>query len=72
MGHYSPSYVDLLFVIEVDKHAPCQLGVVVSNDHVHDPLPVYDFFDELDCCLRASCSYKLGLDLLGELIDHDK
>jgi hypothetical protein len=63
----APSYVDLLFVIEVDKCAPCELGAVVNNDHAHDPILVYDFFDELNCCLRASCSNRLGLNPLGEL-----
>ena len=72
VGHCSPSYIDLLFITEVDKRAPCELGAVVSNDCVHDPIPVYDFFDELDCRLRASCSYRLGLDPLHEFADHDK
>ena len=48
MGHYSPSYIDLLFITEPDKHAPCELDAIVSKDRVHDPILVYDFFDELD------------------------
>ena len=48
------------------------MGAVVGDDHVHDPIPVYNLLVELDCHLRASCSYRLGLNLLGELVDHDK
>ena len=72
MGHYSPSYVDLLFITEVDKCASHELGAIVSDDHVHDPIPVYNLLDELNCRLRASCSYRLGLNPLGELVDHGK
>jgi D-serine dehydratase len=42
MSHCSPSYVDMLFITNVDKSAPCELSVVVGDDHVHDPIPVYN------------------------------
>ena len=32
VGHCGPSYIDLLFVIEVDKHASRELGAVVGDD----------------------------------------
>jgi hypothetical protein len=72
MGHYSPSYVDLLFIIEVDKHASHELGAILGNDHVHDPILVYNLLDELNRSLRANRSYKFGLNPLGELVNHDK
>ena len=71
MSHCSPSYVDLLFITEVDKSAPCELGAIVGNDRVHDPIPVDNLLDELDRCLQASCSSSLSLDSLGELVNHD-
>ena len=51
VGYCSPSYIDLLFVAKVDKCASHELGVIIYNDGIHDPIPLYDFFDELDCCL---------------------
>jgi hypothetical protein len=59
-------------VTEVDKLAPSELGAIVGNDHVHDPIPVYYLLDELDCCLGGGFDYRLGLDPLGELLDHNK
>ena len=48
MSYRCPSYIDLLFIIEVDKCASHELGAIVYDDCIHDPLPMYDFFDELD------------------------
>ena len=72
MGYCSPSYIDLLFITEVDKHVSYELGAVVGDDHIHDPIPVYNLLNELYRRLRASYSYKFGFDPLGELVDHDK
>jgi hypothetical protein len=72
MGYHYPSYVDLLFIIEVDKCTSHELGVVVYDDRVHDPIPVYDLLDEHDYRLRASHSYEFRLDPLGKLVDHEK
>jgi hypothetical protein len=48
------------------------LGAIVCNDHVHDPIPVYDLLDELDCHLQGSYGYRFILYLLGKLVDHEK
>jgi hypothetical protein len=36
VGHCGPSYVDLLFIAEVDKCASHELGAIFSDDRVHD------------------------------------
>ena len=48
MGYHSPSYIDLLFISKVDKCTSRELGVVVYDDRVHDPILVYNLLDELD------------------------
>ena len=55
MSHCNPSYVDLLFIMEIDKRASRELGAVVSDDRVHDP---YLFITSL---INSTAAFELAV-----------
>ena len=64
VGHYNPSYVDLLFIIEVDKCTSRELGAAVCNDCVHDPILVYDLLDEQAVAMGLASIHLVNLSTM--------
>ena len=61
MSYRSPSLVDLLLIVEVDKPTSHELGVVVCDDCVHDTVTVYDFITNSPAISELAVAIGLAL-----------
>jgi hypothetical protein len=72
VGDCCPVYSDVIVVTEVQELLSNKLLVIVSNDIIGDPKVENNVLDKACRFFGANFGHGLSLDLLGELVDHDK